>query len=118
MKNKIKKSAPIVGVSAALLTAAYSPDTIESALKIFTNSSKSEFAKNCFIFSLAAAIHAGRVKKEIRVAVETLTQSLTISIDKVAEAFREDLKSHSQRLDNLASRVASLECKQPDKKGE
>jgi len=114
MQNKIKKTAPVIGLSAALFATVFTPDSLESVVKILSDTSQTQFAKNCFIFSLAAAIHAGRVKKEIRLAVEALTHSLTLSIDKVAEAFRDDLKSHSERLDNLSFRVASLESKQAD----
>lgn len=114
MKNKISgkvvRTVSAVGAGVGTLSiAALSPDLLESSFKMLSEASQSEFAKNCFIFSLAAAVHSGRVKKEIRSAVETLTHSLTLSIEKVAEAFRDDLKNHSEKLDNLASRVASLE---------
>lgn len=110
----------VVGTS---LVAILSPDLIESLIKHVSVAGQSQFARDCFIFSLAAVLHAGRMKKEIRSNFE----SLTVSIDKVAIAFHEDLKSHSERqekafsevhedlrtygdkLDKVTTRVSSLE---------
>lgn len=97
------------------LIALVSPDVLESFVKHLSDASQNQFAKDCFIFSLAAAIHSGRVKREIRTTVDSVTTSLTAAIDRVAAAFREDLRNHSDKLDNLANRVASLESLQTEK---
>ena len=73
--------------------------------KIFSETAQNQIAQAGFFFTLAAYIHSGRVKKEIKSNFE----ALTTAINQVAEAFREDLKKHSERLDNLASRVEVLE---------
>jgi hypothetical protein len=87
-----------------------SPSPDPEALKsFFSEASQSQIAQAGFFFTMAAWLHAGQVKKEIRKNFE----ALTTSIDKVADAFREDLKAQGERLDNLALRVHNLEEKQP-----
>lgn len=82
-----------------------SPDTAEPIIKLLSDTAQSQITQAGFFFTLAAWLHSGRVKKEIR---ENFL-ALTVSIDKVADAFREDLKAHGERLDNLTSRVTTLE---------
>jgi len=109
--NKFLALGALVGTTVVALV---SPDLLESLIKNLSEVGQTQFARDCFIFSLAAMIHAGRMKKEIRANFE----SLTISIDKVSAAFREDLSAHRERLDthgekldNLSNRVSSLESK-------
>lgn len=75
--------------------------------QLFSDASQNQIAQAGFFFTLAAWIHSGRVKKEI----SSNFAALTLAINQVAEAFREDLKKHGDRLDNLASRVETLESK-------
>lgn len=82
-----------------------SPEHVEPVLKLLSDTAQSQIAQAGFFFTVSAWLHAGRVKKEIRENFSLLTNA----IDKVADAFREDLKLQSARLDNLASRVQSLE---------
>lgn len=58
-----------------------------------------------FFFTLAAWLHSGRVKKEIKSNFASLTEAL----NNLADSLREDLKNHSSRLDNLTSRVQNIE---------
>lgn len=65
-----------------------------------------------FFFTIASWIHSGRVKKEIKNSFNSLTEA----INNVASSLREDLKKHSEKIDNhtevihtLDSRVTSLE---------
>lgn len=96
-------SSLFVGIASG--AAMVSPETAEHVIKSLSDASQSQIAQAGFFFTLAAIIHSGRMKKEIRSNFE----ALAVSIDKVAAAFRDDLKSHGERLDNLAVRVASLE---------
>lgn len=82
-----------------------SPDVADQTMKVFSEAAQSQIAQAGFFFTVAAWLHAGRVKKEIRDNFSALTES----INKVADAFREDLKVQVSRLDNLATRVQSLE---------
>lgn len=101
------KTTIIVGLlaGAAGLLTGMGPDHAESFIKLFSEAAQSQFAQAGFMFTAAAWVHSGRVKKEIRSNFE----SLTTAISSVADAFRVDLKHHSERLDNLANRVESLE---------
>ena len=85
------------------------PDQVEALSKLFYEATQNQITQAGFFFTLAAWLHAGRVKKEIRENFD----SLTTAIDKVALAFRDDLKAHAARLDNLCERVTSLESNKP-----
>ena len=74
---------------------------------VFGEAANSQIAQAGFFFTVAAWLHSGRVKREIK----DNFQLLTLAINNVAESFREDLKKHGERLDNLSSRVESLETK-------
>jgi flagellar capping protein FliD len=82
---------------------------------LFSATAENQITQAGFFFTLAAWIHSGRVKKEIKSNFE----ALTTAINQVADAFKEDLKSHKERLDKLDShvevlntRVARIEPKQ------
>lgn len=74
-------------------------------LNFLSDASKNQITQAGFFFTAAAWIHSGRVKKEIKENFK----ALTLSIDHVADAFKEDLKRHGDRLDNLSFRVTHLE---------
>lgn len=76
-------------------------------VNLLSETSQNQIAQAGFFFTCAAWLHAGRVKKEIKLNFEALTHA----IDKFADAFREDLKVQSAILNNLASRVQILEDK-------
>lgn len=82
-----------------------SPEVIPTLVQAFSDTAQSEIAQAGFFFTIAALLHSGRMKKEIRLNFE----ALTISIDKVAKAFHDDLKHHSEKIDGLSHRVSSLE---------
>lgn len=88
------------------------PDIDPEQLKyIFGEAASNQIAQAGFFFTVAAWLHSGRVKKEIKENFSSLTQA----INDVASAFREDLKAHSEQLKNLSSRVQSLEEKTKEK---
>lgn len=106
--NKFPVKTSILVACAGLLvgfTQGISPDQTEPLVKFFSEAAQNQITQAGFFFTMAAWLHSGRVKKEIR---ENF-MALTISIDKVADAFREDLKAQGNRVDNLASRVSDLE---------
>lgn len=77
-------------------------DTIRSFLG---EAASNQITQAGFFFTLAAWLHSGRVKKEIKLNFIDLTSA----INNVAESLREDLKNHSNRLDNLTNRVKNVE---------
>lgn len=75
----------------------------------------SQITHTGIFFTIAAWLHAGRVKKEIK----TSFTEVVGSIDKVAIVLREDLAEQGKRIgivehsmDKLVSRVTDLETKQ------
>jgi len=102
-KTKIISLVVISGLTAGFATeAGPDPETLKSFL---SETAQSQIAQAGFFFTIAAWLHAGRVKKEIKSNFETLTTA----INKVADAFREDLKVQREMLDNLKTRVQTLE---------
>jgi len=77
----------------------------DKVMAVFSDTASNQIAQAGFFFSVAAWLHSGRVKKEIRVNFV----ALTMAINQVADAFKEDLKRHGDRIDNLSFRVQTLE---------
>lgn len=77
----------------------------ESLMHYFSSVTENKIAQAGFFFTMAAWIHAGRVKKEIAAQFSVVTDA----INNVAQALRSDLAAHGQRLDNVTIRVESLE---------
>lgn len=77
----------------------------KSIVDIFSDTAQSQIAQAGFFFTLAAWLHSGRVKNEIK----SNFSALTLAINEVAEAFKADLKRHGDRLDKLDERMESLE---------
>lgn len=94
----------VTGLIAGAFTGA-SPESIEPIMGVLSDAAKSQIAQAGFFFTLAAWIHSSRVKKEIK---ENF-MALTVAIDNVANALREDLKNQGERIDNLDSRVKNIE---------
>ena len=97
------------GSATAILMSA---ETTKAIVDMLGTVSQSQVAQGGFFFTLASLIHSARVKKEIRANFE----GLTMSIDKLSSALRDDLKSQSDKLDShenkldlLTSRVDKLE---------
>lgn len=63
-----------------------------------------QIAQAGFFFTIAAWLHAGRVKKEIAANFSHLTDA----INNVAKSFREDLARHSETLKNQSVELATL----------
>jgi len=78
---------------------------IELVKEVLSESTKGELAKYGLLFIAASWIHSSRVKKEIKESFAGLTDA----INNVAQSFSKDLKVHSERLDNMATRVGNLE---------
>jgi hypothetical protein len=107
-KEKLGWLAATVGSG---IMALLNPDTVESFIKQFGDASQNQFAKNIFIFSLAAVIHSGRMKKEIR----SNFQMLTDAIERATAALRKDLSNQQLIIDDLRGRVQTLESNNPNK---
>ncbi len=110
MNKKLGWAAIISASIGSGVLALLSPDTIENFVAHLSDSSQSQFSKNLFIFSLAAVIHSGRMKKEIRANFEMLVAS----IDNVSKQFHSALESQSkkqdEKLDGVIARVETLEA--------
>lgn len=77
----------------------------ESLMTHFNAVTENKIAQAGFFFTMAAWIHAGRVKKEIATQFTVVTDA----INNVAQALRSDLAAHGARLDHVSIRVDSLE---------
>jgi len=97
----------VTGGTLAALAISYFNVDIDRAkvMTLFSDTASNQIAQAGFFFSVAAWLHSGRVKKEIRVNFV----ALTMAINQVADAFKEDLKRHGDRIDNLSFRVQTLE---------
>lgn len=80
------------------------PELIKNFL---SETAQSQIAQAGFFFTMAAWLHAGRVKKEI---AKNFT-ALTTAIDGVAQALRRDLDGQRKILENHATRLENLEKK-------
>lgn len=80
------------------------PETVKHFL---SETAQSQIAQAGFFFTMAAWLHAGRVKKEI---ANSFT-SLTTAIQEVAQALRKDLESQKKILEIHATRLDNLEDK-------
>jgi hypothetical protein len=76
----------------------------EAVAKLFGDVAHSQIAQAGFFFTVAAWLHAGRVKKEISLNFTHLTDA----INKVSDAFRADLSKHSETLKNQSTELAIL----------
>lgn len=110
-KSPATKNITIGMIIASLGGIALGLDSVAVTEK-FSSVINSQIAQAGFFFTLAAWIHSGRVKKEIKAQFEPLTAA----INGVREALRQDLESQSKRISgieigvvNLTSRVDSLE---------
>lgn len=106
--------AMVVGGGAGVLYG-INPETFAHNL---SQISQNQIAQTGFFFTVAAFIHAGRVKAEIRGAFA----SLTSSIDNLGNTLSKQLSEHSEKLEvhekalaSLSSQVSKLqEVKQGD----
>ncbi len=77
------------------------PNTIVQHMSMVA---QSQIAQTGFFFTLAAWLHAGRVKKEIK---ESFT-SLTLALNDLSAALRQELKIHSEELADHANKLDKL----------
>jgi hypothetical protein len=111
-KNTVSKVLASLGVGLTSGAVLISPEGVQTIVNSLSAASQSQIAQAGFFFTLAALIHSGRMKKEIRLNFE----GLTVAIDRVSSALRDDLRKHGERLDthgkhldNLTGRVDNLE---------
>ena len=78
-----------------------SPDYVVSFL---SETAASKVAQYGFFFTLAAWIHAGRVKKEISNQFSPLTEA----INNVASTLKDDLAMQAERLDTMEKNFTGL----------
>lgn len=109
MDGDTKKS---IGIAAGVSTGmgflwGVDPELVKSFL---SETAQSQIAQAGFFFTLAAWLHAGRVKKEIARNFEALTNAL----NSVALALRKDLDGHREILANHSIRLDNLEKPKPD----
>lgn len=95
LANKYSLIVLISGSSLALGASALGLDVNSENISTFLgNMAGNEIAQTGFLFTVAAWLHSGRVKKEIK----DNFSSLTTAINNVAESFKQDLKAHSDTL--------------------
>ncbi len=118
----MKKTIAIAAGTSTLAGLAYAIDP-DLFVRYLSDTAANKIAQFGFLFTLAAWIHSGRVKKEIKenfsifsAAAEIHAKSLTDAINNVASALTQDLKIQSHRLaqveskvDDLHSRIETLE---------
>lgn len=82
---------------------------VDALISLFSSAAQSQIAQMGFFFTLAAWLHSGRVKKEIRANFD----GFSLALDKVVGSIREDLKCQDEVLDNIKTRVGTIEnnCK-------
>ena len=117
-----KNLAYMIGTTIASVAAygVIDPAHVEPLTKFLSESAQSSLAQNGFFFLLAAWIHGGRVKKEIRLNFSGLTEA----INNVANTLRAEIENHSEKqtkvieqqgelLANVVGRVEVLEAGKP-----
>ena len=103
----------VVAVGLLITAVAYATGAMEIdhevLTKLFGETMSNQITQLGICFTIAAWLHSGRVKKEIRANFS----ALTTAINNVAESLKEDLKAHSDKIDNLTTRVQKLEDRKP-----
>ena len=124
MINITKKHITLATFTLIVSVASYGfiePANIETLTSFMSKGMQSQFAQMSFAFTLAAWVHSGRVKKEIKSNFDGLTSA----INAVADAFRKDLEAQSHVLQDTTnllaatiSRVEVLESGKPKQQSE
>ena len=78
---------------------------VSSMLDLLSAGLSHDVTKWTIAFCIAAWIHSGRVKKEIKTQFGTIVES----INSLGTALRNDLNSQNKKIDDLAGRVDQLE---------
>jgi len=76
----------------------------EQLLAVLGDATNSQLMKNSFLFALAAIIHSGRVKKEIREQMTLLTDAIRDE----ARSVRKIVESHANEIAVLKQDVQEL----------
>ena len=98
-KRLVKGSAWLGGITGLLY--GIDPNGVSNLL---TEAANSKMAQYGFLFTLAAWIHSGRVKKEIASSFIVVSEA----INNVAEALKKDLRLQAERLEHLENISISL----------
>lgn len=83
-----------VAAAGGIASGAITPDGVISLL---STTAQSEIAQAGFFFTLAAWLHSGRVRKEIRNNMEIFTIAMSNSINNVADALKADMATKASR---------------------
>lgn len=76
-------------------------------MHLLSEAAANQIAQAGFFFTLAAWLHSGRVKKEIKLNFIALTDA----INNVAVTLREDLNKHTKVLEDHGLRIKNIEDK-------
>lgn len=92
-------AAAISGVAGYIWTV--DPNTLVQNMSVVA---QNQIAQAGFFFTLAAWIHSGRVKKEIKDSFSSLTEAL----NSLSDALRKELKIHTDQLSDHAIKLDKL----------
>jgi hypothetical protein len=113
LKPVVKWIVILISLTGCVGVAASDPEAFQGVLGEALSNQVSQFT---MAFTIAAWVHSGRVKKEIR----TQVGGIISSIDSVAQTLKQDLAAQGKRLDGventvktLANRVEGLEKQSP-----
>lgn len=110
-----KKGLGISAVVSGGLGTLYGIDPV-SFMQHVSAVANNQIAQAGFFFTLAAFIHSGRVKTEIKSAFLTLTDSLNQlgnTLSQQLHEHSEKLDAHQKKLDALSTTVTELQLKGP-----
>lgn len=106
MKDRLKQVRPrhvaFGGLASASSMLIYrglqNPETVS---RLFGEAANNQIIQAGFFFTIAAFIHSGQVKREIKANFASLTDA----INNVAASLREDLRSHSDKIEKNSYEV-------------
>lgn len=87
---------------------------MEAVLEFLRDADRVTVVHYGFLFLVAAFIHAKQVRKEIALQFTAVSAAL----NNVADALKQDLAKHSQRLDNIEKDVTVIKSVINQKQGE
>lgn len=104
--NFTKKHSILVTLTLIASVTAYGfmdASSIDSMTSLLSQGLQSDYAKMSFAFTMAAWVHSGRMKKEIKA---NFTE-LTAAINAVASAFKKDLEAQSKIIQDQTNLLAA-----------
>lgn len=76
----------------------------DTILSFLGEASRNQVVHSGFFFTLAALLHAKQVRKEIATQFSTIS----LALNNVADALKQDLVKHSERLDRVEKDVGTI----------